>query len=258
MLDYEQDVEPVQQHRVHAEEVRGENAVCLGAQEFSPAWSFAARGGVDAGSLQDQPHHVPDFVRRVDGVEVVVNVRADERTEPADAEVFAATAAACDAVGWEFRRVGALEAVFAANAPPQAPASPFSCLRRSPMMNRPGIGSPLRKDGWEMEIDLADAVAVVRDQLLEAAARGTGENIGFLVGPVEMEFTVELKADAKAKAGFKAWVVSGDAEAGMSRGRTQRVKIMLTPRSADGADLLIYADGAPLAGRGDVSAHQGR
>jgi hypothetical protein len=60
--------------------------------------------------------HVPDFfVRRVDGVGVVVDVRADERIEPADAEAFAATAAACDAVGWEFRRVGALEPVFAAN-----------------------------------------------------------------------------------------------------------------------------------------------
>jgi hypothetical protein len=51
MLDYEQDVEPVQQ-RVHAEEVRGENAVCLGAQEFSPAQPFAARGGVDAARLR--------------------------------------------------------------------------------------------------------------------------------------------------------------------------------------------------------------
>jgi hypothetical protein len=45
----------------------------------------------------------------------VVDVRADDRIEPADAEAFTATAAACELVGWEFRRVGALEAVFAAN-----------------------------------------------------------------------------------------------------------------------------------------------
>jgi hypothetical protein len=31
MLDHEQDVEPVKQQRVDAEEVRGKNAVCLGA-----------------------------------------------------------------------------------------------------------------------------------------------------------------------------------------------------------------------------------
>jgi hypothetical protein len=34
MLDDEQNVEPVPQQRVDAQEVRGENAVCLGAQEF--------------------------------------------------------------------------------------------------------------------------------------------------------------------------------------------------------------------------------
>jgi hypothetical protein len=74
-----------------------------------PFWlSWPAANGVR--------RHLPDyFARRVDGVGVVVDVRADDRIEPADAEPFEATAAACEAVGWEFRRVGALEAVFAGN-----------------------------------------------------------------------------------------------------------------------------------------------
>lgn len=60
--------------------------------------------------------HLPDyFARQVDGVGVVIDVRADDRIEPVDAEAFAATAAACEAVGWLFRRVGTLDAVFAAN-----------------------------------------------------------------------------------------------------------------------------------------------
>jgi hypothetical protein len=60
--------------------------------------------------------HLPDyFVRRADGTGVVVDVRAVDRIEPADAEAFAATAAACGEVGWRFRRVGTLDAVFAAN-----------------------------------------------------------------------------------------------------------------------------------------------
>lgn len=60
--------------------------------------------------------HLPDyFARRVDGIGMVVDVRADERIEPADAEAFAATATACRQVGWQFRRVGVLETVFAAN-----------------------------------------------------------------------------------------------------------------------------------------------
>ena len=60
--------------------------------------------------------HPPDyFARRADGGGVVLDVRADERVEEKDREVFAATARACALVGWRFLRVGALEPVFAAN-----------------------------------------------------------------------------------------------------------------------------------------------
>ncbi|MFC6987093.1 trypco2 family protein [Streptomyces cirratus] len=76
---------------------------------------------------------------------------------------------------------------------------------------------------------MADAVAAVRDELLEAAARGAGQEINFAVGPVEMEFEVELRADAKAKAGFRVWAVTAETEAGLSRGRTHRVSFTLTP-----------------------------
>ncbi|WP_308426340.1 trypco2 family protein, partial [Streptosporangium pseudovulgare] len=59
-----------------------------------------------------------------------------------------------------------------------------------------------------VEIELADAVEAVRDELLAAAVRGAGSEIAFTVGPIELEFAVELKVDAKAKGGFKAWVVT--------------------------------------------------
>lgn len=60
--------------------------------------------------------HLPDyFARLVDGTGVVIDVRADDRIEPRDVEAFDATAVACGEVGWVFRRVGALAAVFAAN-----------------------------------------------------------------------------------------------------------------------------------------------
>lgn len=52
VLDDEEHIEPVQQHRIDAEEV-ARNAVCLGGQELSPGGAAAARCGVDAGSLQD-------------------------------------------------------------------------------------------------------------------------------------------------------------------------------------------------------------
>ncbi|WP_336159983.1 trypco2 family protein [Amycolatopsis sp. VC5-11] len=109
-----------------------------------------------------------------------------------------------------------------------------------------------------MEIELADAVASVRDELLEAAGRGAGAGVVFVVGPVELEFAVELRRDAKVKAGFKAWVVSGDAEGGVARGRTHKVKVTLTPRASGGGDLLVAGEKDRQAGPGDVSGPVGR
>ncbi|WP_405610320.1 TnsA-like heteromeric transposase endonuclease subunit [Streptomyces sp. NBC_01508] len=60
--------------------------------------------------------HAPDyFVRRTDGSAVVIDVRADERIEPKDAEAFEVTRIACAQAGWGFERVGAPEAVLLAN-----------------------------------------------------------------------------------------------------------------------------------------------
>jgi hypothetical protein len=47
-----------------------------------------------------------------------------------------------------------------------------------------------------VEIELADAVAAVREELFDAARRGVGQEVAFVVGPIEMEFAVELRADA--------------------------------------------------------------
>lgn len=100
---------------------------------------------------------------------------------------------------------------------------------------------------------------MVRAELLTAAGRGAGEDVAFVVGPIEMEFAVELRADVKAKAGFKAWVVaSAEVQAGVSRARTHKVKVTLTPKGADGRDLLIAGAGDGPVGPGDVSDHVGR
>ncbi|MFD0567169.1 trypco2 family protein [Kitasatospora saccharophila] len=105
------------------------------------------------------------------------------------------------------------------------------------------------------EIELADAVATVRDELLAAAARGTGQHLQFKVGPVELEFTVELRLEAKAKTGFKAWVVTAGAEGGVARGQTHKVKVTLTPQNADGTDVLVHGDPARADGPGDLSEY---
>ncbi|MGW5449078.1 trypco2 family protein [Streptomyces asiaticus] len=104
-----------------------------------------------------------------------------------------------------------------------------------------------------MDVELVNAVAAIRDELLKAAAHGAGPEVEFKVGPVELEFAVELRADAKVKAGFKAWVVSGDAEGGVARGRTHRVKFLLTPQRPGGGDLWVRGNADRAQGPGDVS-----
>ncbi|WP_326687422.1 MULTISPECIES: trypco2 family protein [unclassified Streptomyces] len=81
-------------------------------------------------------------------------------------------------------------------------------------------------------IELADAVQAVRDELLTAAARGTGRDLRFEVGDINLEFTVELRRDARVKSGVRAWVISADADAGRSTARTHKVSFTLRPKDA--------------------------
>jgi hypothetical protein len=69
----------------------------------------------DAGSGR-AVRHAPDFfARRADGTGVVIDVRPGQRIGERDAAVFAATAAFCAQVGWEYELAGELDPVRAAN-----------------------------------------------------------------------------------------------------------------------------------------------
>jgi len=88
-------------------------------------------------------------------------------------------------------------------------------------------------DGTSPDVDgieLADAVEAIRDGLLGAAARGTGRSLAFEVGPISMEFTVEVRRDLKGTGGVKAWVVNAGADASRGSTRTHKVAFTLTPK----------------------------
>lgn len=64
----------------------------------------------------EERRHAPDyFARLADGTGTVIDVRADDNIEPADAEAFDATERACRSVGWAFRRTAGPETLLAAN-----------------------------------------------------------------------------------------------------------------------------------------------
>jgi hypothetical protein len=54
-LHQEQDVEPAQADGVEVEEVRGQQARCLRAQEGAPRGVCSSRGGTNPGGGQDAP-----------------------------------------------------------------------------------------------------------------------------------------------------------------------------------------------------------
>jgi hypothetical protein len=110
-----------------------------------------------------------------------------------------------------------------------------------------------------VEVALADAVAVVRDELLAAAARGAGSDVVFEVEQVQLEFTVELRQETGAKAGFKAWVVSGETGRSSAGTRGHRVAVTLHPRRRGGSgEVLVAGDKLRQDGPGDVTGHLGR
>ena len=84
--------------------------------------------------------HAPDFFARLaDGTGVVIDVRADDRIGAGDAEVFEVTARACEVAGWEFRRVGTVDPVLAANV------RWLSRYRHPRCAGQPGIADAVRR-----------------------------------------------------------------------------------------------------------------
>ncbi|RAJ58894.1 hypothetical protein K378_05128 [Streptomyces sp. Amel2xB2] len=104
-------------------------------------------------------------------------------------------------------------------------------------------------------VELTTAVQAIRDQLTHAAEATADEPLRFDVGEIQMEFAVELRQDAAAKGGFKAWVLSADAEAKAGRSRTHRVSFTLTPRNAATGDGLRIGNETP--GGTDGFGHAG-
>jgi hypothetical protein len=133
--------------------------------------------------------HAPDyFARRADGAGVVIDVRADDRIEVADAEAFAATAKACAGLGWEFRRVGEIDPVLAGNVRWLARYRHPRCAGRAEIARR------LR------EVFAAPA-------LLMPGAEEVGDRMAVLPALFHLMWRQELVADlARERLGPATWV----------------------------------------------------
>lgn len=91
----------------------------------------------------------------------------------------------------------------------------------------------------EQWVGLADAIRALRAELTTAMAEGTGEALRFELGPVEMEFLLEVGREAGGEAGVKFWVISLGGKGGVSSGSTHRVTLSLTPKAGAGGPPVI-------------------
>ncbi|MEV0685241.1 TnsA-like heteromeric transposase endonuclease subunit [Nocardia sp. NPDC050378] len=121
----------------------------IGSQPFRLVWRAS-------GSVK---HHVPGyFLRLHDGTAVVVDVRPDFRIEADDQVTFDRTATLCHSVGWQYRRLGDMAPVQAAN------------LRWLPgyrhrRCRRPGLVTQFA-EAFAARRPLADGVGEVGDPIL--------------------------------------------------------------------------------------------
>jgi hypothetical protein len=100
----------------------------------------------------------------------------------------------------------------------------------------PGAG--LSDDVVMPGADLVQTIAALRRELAQAQRAGSGEDFRFRLGPVEMEFLVEVTTEGAGEAGVRFWVVSAGVKGSVARGTTHRLTLTLHPFDArTGADI---------------------
>jgi hypothetical protein len=92
-------------------------------------------------------------------------------------------------------------------------------------------------------IPIAQAIQSLRHELSQAIADGKDEDLRFKLGPIELEFQVEVSWEGEAKGGASGGIkfgivslgeVSGEAGVSRSRGTTHTIKLTLHPEGPRG------------------------
>ena len=83
-------------------------------------------------------------------------------------------------------------------------------------------------------VGLADAITALRRELNTAMSAGKSDDLRFGLGPVELEFLLEVKRDGGGEAGVRFGVVTVGVKGDMSKASTHRVKLVLQPQDRHG------------------------
>jgi hypothetical protein len=92
----------------------------------------------------------------------------------------------------------------------------------------------------EVDVPLASAIEALRRELIAALDAGKDADVRFALGPIELEFAVEVSRESGGEAGVKFWVVALGGKGSRSSGATHTVRLSLSPvRAGDGDRPLV-------------------
>jgi hypothetical protein len=89
------------------------------------------------------------------------------------------------------------------------------------------------------ELGLAETVAALRAELQDAGARASGEEIQFVVGPVQIELHVCVRREGTASGKARFWVLEAGAESHYARETIQKVTLTLEAHASDGEAIRV-------------------
>lgn len=96
-------------------------------------------------------------------------------------------------------------------------------------------------DGTE-EAGLAEAIAVIREELRKAQDAGGGADVRFTVDSVEVELAIEVEKKVGGEASIKVLnLLSIGGQGERSKSATNRVKVVLQPIGPHGASFAVAA-----------------
>jgi hypothetical protein len=89
------------------------------------------------------------------------------------------------------------------------------------------------------KIPLAEAIRALREELAQAVREGQDEEVRFQVGPVDLEFQVEISKEASGQAGVAFWLITVGGGGRRSSTRAHTVKINLQPVDLQGSPVKV-------------------
>jgi hypothetical protein len=92
---------------------------------------------------------------------------------------------------------------------------------------------------------LSELIRELRTELQTAIADGTGQDLRFALGPVELEVTVTAEREGGPSGKVRIWVLEAGAERKKTQGSTQHLKLTLTPRLYGHAQPMISDEALP-------------